>query len=355
MINEYIKKIVFILLLSILIYIIILVSPKILIVFNAIMGVGLPFVIAFILAFILNPLVIRIEKKVRKRKIAIIIVLFSIVILIGSFLLYTIPKIKYQFDEFKETIPLLVENIKNIINNISEYFSELLGDQKILKEMNLEKKLSSFFESFFNIGSKFAKNILYFISSLFVIPILTIYFLNDYEKITENIKDFLIIKKKERFLNYLIDLSTNMRVYVKGVVIVMIILFILFSIAFTILGIPYPLVFALFLGITNIIPYFGAYIGAILPVVFALSDSYVKALITIGICVLIQAVEANIITPMIQKKYTKINPLYSILSLLVFGRLFGFVGMIIAIPMVNVIRITLKHYPIKFLITSNNK
>ena len=347
MINEYIKKIIFILLLSLLIYIIILVSPKLLIILKTIVGVILPFIIAFILAFIINPLVVKIEKKVKKRKIAIIIVIVGVLIIIGSFLLYTIPKVKTQFEEFKETIPLLVENIKNIVNQIGDYLNKLFGDKKIIEEMNLNEKLNGFFDSFLNLGSGIAKNILYFISSVFIIPVLTIYFLNDYEKIPVNIKNFLIRNNKEKFLNYLIDLSTNMRVYVKGVVIVMLILFILFSIAFTFLGIPYPLVFALFLGITNIIPYFGAYIGAVFPVLFALSDSYIKALITVLICVVVQAVEANIITPMIQKKYTKINPVYSILSLLVFGRLFGFIGMILAIPMVNVISITLKHYPIK--------
>ena len=353
MINEYIKKIVFILLLALLVYVVILVSPKIMSVLTTIVSIILPFIIAFVLAFALNPIVLKIEQKVKNRKLSIIIVLLGIVLILGSFLVYTIPKVKKEFLEFQDTIPTIIEYIKSLLNRINEYINKLFNSQKALEEINIENKLSTFFNSFMNIGNNVAKNLIYFLSSLFIIPILTVYFLNDYDNIVAFLKGFLINKKRERFLNYLLELSSTMRTYIKGVLVVMLILFVLFSIAFSFLKIPYALVFALFLAITNIIPYFGAYIGAILPVLFALSDSYLKAIITIGVCVVVQAIEANIITPMIQKKYNKINPLYSILSLLVFSRLFGFLGMIIAIPMVNVIKITLKHYPIKFLGVNN--
>lgn len=353
MINEYIKKIVFVLLLSLLAYIFALLFPKISFLFSSIISIILPIIVAFILAFILNPLVIRIQKKVRKRNIAVFIVMLSIIVILGAFLLYTIPIAKKQFLDFQDTIPEIIEYVKQLLNKINEYITKLFNSKSVLDGINLEEKLYSFFESFLNIGNKLAKNIIYFISSLFVIPILTVYFLNDYDNICLKIKSFLINKKKERLYNYLSDLSLSMRSYVKGVIIVMFILFVIFTIIFTFLGIPYSLVFALFIAITNIIPYFGSYIGGILPVLFALSDSYSKALITIAFCAVIQILEANIISPMVQKKFNKINPLHSILAILIFGRIFGFIGLIIAIPMVNVIKITLKYYPIKLL--SENK
>lgn len=353
MINEYIKKLIFVLLLSLLIYIIVILFPKISILLSSILSIILPVIISFILAFILNPLVIKIQRKVKKRNISVVIVVLSIAILIALFLLYTIPIVKEQFVEFQNTIPEIIEYFKNILNNINDYISKVFNDKSILDEINLEERLYSFFESFLNIGNKMAKNIIYFLSSVFIIPILTVYFLNDYDNICIQIKSFLLNKKKERLYNYLSDLSSSMRTYVKGVLLVMLILFVIFTIIFTFLGIPYSLVFALFIAITNIIPYFGSYIGAALPVLFALSDSYYKAIITIALCTVIQIIEANIISPMVQKKFNKINPLHSILAILIFGRLFGFIGLVIAIPMVNVIKITLKYYPIKLI--SDNK
>ena len=101
------------------------------------------------------------------------------------------------------------------------------------------------------------------------------------------------------------------------------------------------------LGITNIIPYLGAYIGAVLPVTFALTESPQKALVVIIICITIQTIESNMISPYIHGRRTNIHPLVVVLGLLIFGGLFGIIGMMVAVPILLIFKITLKHYPIK--------
>lgn len=354
MINEYIKKIIFILLVSILLYLLILVFPKICNIGLSILSIFLPVIIAFGIAFILEPFVLKVDMKIKNRKISVLLVLLLILSILVLLLVYIIPKIKYQFIEFKNILPELIEDIKAFINKTINNINNLLGSTNQITFTKIEERLNSFLYSFLNVGKNIAKDIIHIFSIIFVVPIISVYISFDYQSITSKIKIFLRERKKERILNYLEDLSFTMRLYLKSVIIVMIILFILFTIAFTFLKLPYALVFALIISVTNVIPYIGSYLGGILPVLFALGDSLTKAIITIVICVIIQSVEANIITPMIQKKYTEIKPLYTIISLIVFGKIFGFIGMILAIPLANFIRITLKHYPIKFL-NSNNQ
>lgn len=126
----------------------------------------------------------------------------------------------------------------------------------------------------------------------------------------------------------------------------MFILFMIFSLIFMILNVENGMIFALIISITNIIPYIGSWIGTSIPVFYVLLSSYNKAFIVLIICIIIQTLEANVLTPLIQGKNTKLHPLLIIFSLLLFGSLFGFVGMILAVPLSAIIKITLKYYPI---------
>ena len=127
----------------------------------------------------------------------------------------------------------------------------------------------------------------------------------------------------------------------------MIILFIIFTIIFTLFKVENAMIFALIIAITNIIPYIGSWIGTSLPVLYILLSSYNKAIIILIICIIIQILEADVLTPLIQGKKTQLHPLIIMLSLLFFGSIYGFIGMLIAVPMAAIINITIKHYPIK--------
>ena len=100
------------------------------------------------------------------------------------------------------------------------------------------------------------------------------------------------------------------------------------------------------IALTNAIPYVGSWIGTALPVIYVLLSSKRKAIILLIVCVVIQTLEADVLTPLIQGKKTQLHPLIIVMSLMFFGVLFGFFGMIIAVPLSAIISITLKYYPI---------
>ena len=133
----------------------------------------------------------------------------------------------------------------------------------------------------------------------------------------------------------------------------MIILFMVFSIVFMLIGVENGMIFAFIIAITNAIPYLGSWIGTLFPTVYVLLTSPSKTIWVLIICIIIQTLEADILTPLIQGKKTQLHPLIIVLSLMVFGVIFGFFGMIIAVPLSAIISITLKYYPINIFNKKN--
>lgn len=133
--------------------------------------------------------------------------------------------------------------------------------------------------------------------------------------------------------------------YLSGVFIVIIILSVLNSVGLMLLGLDYAIMFGVMVGILNIIPYIGVPVGAIFPVTMALitKDSLWSAAGVIGVIGINQFIEANFLTPKIVGKKINLNPLATIITLLVGANLWGVPGMIIFLPFLGVLKITLDH------------
>lgn len=135
--------------------------------------------------------------------------------------------------------------------------------------------------------------------------------------------------------------------YIGGVFIVVLVLSVLNSFGLYVVGIKYPIVFGLISAFFNFIPYFGTWIGAAIPLLFTLltGDSIQLALGVLILFAIIQFTENNILTPNITGGYVDINPLITILSIIVGGMVWGIVGMIVVLPVVATIKIVSEHTP----------
>jgi predicted PurR-regulated permease PerM len=147
-------------------------------------------------------------------------------------------------------------------------------------------------------------------------------------------------------------INTSLRSYVQGVLLVMLLVFITQSIGFTLAGMEAPILFALFCAVTDIIPYFGPYIGGIPAVIVGFTISPIT-----GICVLIsilivQLLENNFYQPLIMGHTMKLHPVTIMLSLLIFQHFFGIIGMVVATPVVACIKVLLQFVNEKYNIVS---
>ncbi|MDQ3100132.1 MAG: AI-2E family transporter [Bacteroidota bacterium] len=167
---------------------------------------------------------------------------------------------------------------------------------------------------------------------------------------------FLILQLRDKFrvffeqlgstgegsvLDIMTKISMLSRKYLRGVLIVIMILGVLNSIGFLLLGLKYAILLGFAIAFLNIIPYIGVLIGSLLPMIIALltKDSMMYVLGALGVCLITQFLENNFITPYVVGSSVSLNPLASLIALLAAGMLWGVVGMVLAIPITGMLKI----------------
>ena len=145
-------------------------------------------------------------------------------------------------------------------------------------------------------------------------------------------------------LRILPDLGTTLRAWVVGQITAMIILGLLTTLGLWILGVPYFLAFGVFAGVAAIVPFFGTLVSTILPALFALSVAGVpKALLVAALGVIVHLIEANLVAPQVMERQVNLPPVLTIAGVLLMGRLFGTIGLLVAVPILAVIMVLVRH------------
>jgi predicted PurR-regulated permease PerM len=111
----------------------------------------------------------------------------------------------------------------------------------------------------------------------------------------------------------------------------------LLYIGLSIIGLDYAILFAVLTALLVVVPYFGAFIGGIPPVLFALTDSPGKALAVLAVYILVQQIEGNIIIPVVMSRTTRLHPALIAIGVVVVGQLFGVVGLFVAVPIISAV------------------
>jgi predicted PurR-regulated permease PerM len=164
------------------------------------------------------------------------------------------------------------------------------------------------------------------------------YLLFDFDNVGKALLSLLPEGARKDTLSLFMEVNDSLFNYIKGTFFVSFIIFLFSSITFSIAGLKAPLLFGLICGITNVIPYVGPYLGAIPAVIVGFTQGVSTGLLTTVCIVVIQFVEGNFIQPLVMSKTMRLHPVTILLGLLVFGYFFGILGMIIATPLVAMIK-----------------
>lgn len=307
-----------------------------LVVFLLIWGsdIFIPILIGCFIAFALMPVNQWLERKKTPRILAILITLFSFIGVIGLFgylvsvqlteLIKNLPDLETRFEKLVQNTHILIEN----------YFG-----------LNIKEQDSLLSDAIKNAGS-YASSILLSTSSaiaiIIQIPIYVFLFLLYRNNFKNMLLSYFPVKKKDD-KNWIQQIKKVIQGYVSGLLLIIIIVASLNTIGLFMLGIPYAIFFGVFSAILTIIPFIGNFIGCALPLVMALitKDSAWYAVGVIGVYVVVQFLEGNIITPKIMGNKVSINALAAIIALLIGGKILGVAGMIIAIPAMGVLKVLL--------------
>lgn len=130
------------------------------------------------------------------------------------------------------------------------------------------------------------------------------------------------------------EINTSLRNFVTGALLDALFVFIITSIGFALVGLKAPLLFGLFCGITNVIPFAGPYIGGIPAVIVGFSQGLPTGIFTLIVIVVVQFFEGNFLQALIMSKTTKLHPVTIMLGLLIFAHFWGIIGMVVSTPII---------------------
>lgn len=318
--------------------ILILVILWFLIFIRSIIGV---FLVALLLTAALKPMVDWMEKRKIPRSLGISLLYLIFFAVISLTLILTIPLLIHQTKQLAENFPSYWDKIIAGIGSFKDFSSQ----HGLLENIN---KIASSFE---NNLTNFAGNIFGTITSIFggvaaFIFILVITFYMTMEKnASERIVNVIIPKNyKEKTLDLLRKLEIKIGLWVRGQIVLMIIIGAAAFIGLSILGINYALILGLVAGLTEIIPYLGPLFGAIPAVFIAFAQSPYKALAVIILYFIIQEMENDFIAPKIMQRAVGLNPIICIFALLIGAKIAGVLGVLLSIPVATSLIVIIKEF-----------
>lgn len=310
----------------------------------------LPILIAFSLAFILNPIVSFLEKKAKLPRIVSILGLYVSIISLVLFIIFGLVKPAVgSLANLSIGLENLLDQVGKILNIDTSGIAVQLGDV-------LEKVYVSIF-NFFTATGESAEDVIGVVISGAVVVIVGIIFLMNFNQIISKTADFLKTKEDPTIYLYVRNLYRELTNYLSAEIIIAGIQFVEYTTLFLLIGIfnPAYLEVAFVLGFTaaifSLVPYFGGYLSSAFMILLGLSLPHAfYSFIPIGVFMLIfPNLDAYVINPMIYKKQMKLNPILSISAILLGQTMFGIIGVIISIPLVLVLNVTFDFYkmPIK--------
>ena len=310
----------------------------------------LPFLIAWLMAYLLQPIVRFFQIKLKFKSLLLSIVC-TLVLVAGSLIgliWFLTPMVSNEISKLSQLIVLYTKglNVNTILplewqNEIRNYLSNL-NIQSILQDENIMSVVKRIAPELWNLIS----SSLNFVLGLVVIIIIILYFiliLLNYDKLSAGL--FKIIPPDYRTLvtEIIMDIENGMNRYFRGQALIALIVGSLFSIGFSIIHLPLAIVLGLFIGLINMVPYLKI-VGIIPKATMGLlrsvetGQTYLSVLLGIAIVfVSIQMIEDLILTPRIMGKVTGLNPAVILLSLSIWGTLLGIIGIILALPMTTLI------------------
>lgn len=325
---------------------------------NSMSEVLLPFFIACLLAYLLYPLVRLTEKylHIRIRALSILFVLILLIGIITGIGLLIVPSMIEQFEKLSDvTMHYLSQTAQtnSLTNYIRQWIQEHQRDiDHFLRSQDFSDTIKTAMPQLFSFVGQTASVVISIIAS-FITLLYMFFILLDYEFLTDNwIKIFP--KKNRPFWTELSqDVARELNNYIRGQSLVSLIMGILFCIGFTIIDFPMAIGLGIMIGIMNLVPYlhtFALIPTAILALLKA-ADTGQNFWIIFGsaflVFAVVQVISDMVVTPKVMGKAMGLNPAILLLSLSVWGSLFGFIGLIIALPLTTLIMAYWQRYVTK--------
>ncbi|WP_165823864.1 AI-2E family transporter [Pseudochryseolinea flava] len=305
-------------------------------------AVVVPLIFSTIFAVMLYPLTCRLERWRFPRGLAAITSILIAAIFIGT----TFYFLGTQMAELGGESEQLLTKLKVLTKDVQAYISSHFGIKQSEQVEQIENQVTQVKENGGKIVAAIITAVANFLRDMTLIPLFVFFFLYFRDFLLEFFHRAFSAENKiiDEIISKMYDIIQS---WFTGVVVVMLIVGILNTVGLLILGIPYAAFFGFLASALLVVPFIGIIFGSFLPVVMALitKDSYWYAVGVVGVFWVIQVLEANIITPYVVGSKISINPMIAILVLILFGKLWGISGLILALPVTAMCKIIFDAVP----------
>ncbi len=296
-----------------------------------------PLAFAILFTIMIQPICNFFERLVKKKIPAVLLALLSVIIVLGGIIFL----FSMQFSNIIQDLPDITQKISSGIERIMEWLRETIG----LTQSDIQQNISKLVDNSMAYIQKGIVTSTTFLFNAFLTFLFT-FFLLWYRN---SIRNFLLIQasntNRENFKKILNQIKKTVQHYLYGLLIVIAILAVLNSVGLLIIGIDYAVFWGVLAAFLAVIPYIGTTLGGTLPFIYAVAttDNWWQPLAVVGMYMVIQNIEGNIITPNIVGSSVAINPLVALIALIIGGFIWGIGGIILAIPVVAIFKVIFEH------------
>ena len=306
-----------------------------------------PFMISIVVAYLL----VGMQKKIQSYDVSAnvaLIITFSVFIITGAALLiWLVPLLYIQLQAFILDVPNLINNFLDFISGLPAKFPDLVSSEQIsIFFQAVSEEVSAISHNIVKLFILGIQSAITFLLYIILFPILVYFFLFDRKNIIEGFIK-IIPGKREMLTNIWAEMDIQLSNYVRGKTIEIFIVGIAAAIIFASLGLKYSALLSVLVGLSVIIPYVGAFLVTIPIVVVGLLQFGLgtEFYLLIGLYLLLQALDGNLLVPIIFSETVKLHPVVIILAVFIFGSMFGFWGVFFSIPIATFIKAVWNAWP----------
>lgn len=317
-----------------------------------ILKVATPFFIGFVIAWLFNPLVVKLENRGWNRAIASMVIFLVFILIIFAFFSMLIPTIYTQLNDLIASLPGIFNSLKNWITNFLNNFnsSDMVDVASI--EANIFKTMEDLGT---NITTNLPSMIMNIVGVVFsglgtmaISLVVGLYLLFDFNNATDHLLKYIPKTHKYEIETLINQIGEELRKCVRGTLTIACMVFVCDSLGFALAGLKAPILFGLLCGITDLIPYIGPYIGGAAAVIVGFSQNPMTGIIVLSVAVVVQLIENYVLQPVVMSKTVELHPVTIIIGLLIFGHFFGIIGMILAMPIMSLIKVVYRFFATKY-------
>jgi predicted PurR-regulated permease PerM len=301
-------------------------------------GILLPFIAGLALAYLLRPAVDGLERAGVSRLVAALLIVSLVVCSFIVMILLVAPFLGGQLASFIDNIPTYVGKLQSLLSDqnwpwLHRLIGQGLGDDKSVTELVSQGAgwLTAFLRSLWSGGQA----LISLFSLIVVTPVVAFYLVNDWNRMIATVDGWIPLPHRETVHQLAREIDAAIAGFVRGQTAVCLLLGSFYAVTLSLTGLNFGLLIGLVSGLITFIPYVGSLTGFVLGTAVAVAQFWPEwtwIAVVVGIFVVGQFIEGNVLSPKLVGESVGLHPVWVIFALLAFGYLFGFVGLLVAVP-----------------------